>query len=94
MASCRFSDWQCREVINVCDGCRLGYVCDLEVELPEGRICAVFVPGPCRFLGLFIHEGWYRIPWSCVRQVGSDILLVETDLSGCRIGRERRRKPR
>ena len=91
MGSCRFSDWQYREVIDVCGGQRLGYVCDLEVELPEGRICAVYVPGPCRFLGLFVHDGYYRIPWSCVKRVGGDILLVEADLAACRIGRERKR---
>ena len=91
MASCRFSDWRCREVVNVCDGCRLGYVCDLEVALPEGRICAVYVPGPCRFLGTLGHDGYYRIPWSCVRQVGDDIVLVEADLPGCRVPRTRKR---
>ena len=94
MSTCRFSEYQCREVVNICDGCRLGYVCDLEVEVPEGRICAVFVPGPCRFFGLLGHEGYYRIPWACVRQVGSDIILVEVDLPGCHVGRERRRPRR
>ena len=93
MASCRFSDWRCREVVNVCDGRRLGFVCDLEVEMPEGRICAVWVPGPCRFFGLFGREGFYRIPWSCVRRVGDDILLVEADLPGCLTGSGRRRRP-
>ena len=94
MPTCRFSEYQCREVINVCDGCRLGYVCDLEVEVPEGRICALYVPGPCRFLGVLGHDGYYRIPWSCVRRIGDDIILVEADLPGCRIGRERKRRGR
>ena len=92
MASCRFTDWQYREVINVCSGTRLGFVCDLEAELPEGRICALYVPGPCRFFGCLGHSGWYRIPWSCVRRVGDDIILVDADLGACRVGRERRRR--
>lgn len=91
MQCCRFTDYQCREVINVCDGSRLGCVCDLEVELPEGKICAIFVPGPCRFFGLLGREGYYRIPWSCIRRVGSDIILVETDLPACRVGKLRPR---
>ena len=87
----RFSCLRRKEVINVCDGSRLGCVCDLEVELPEGRVCAIFVPGPCRFFGLLGREGYYRIPWSCIRRIGSDLILVETDLPACRVGKPRRR---
>lgn len=54
---CRFSDMRYKEVINICDGCRLGYVGDLELQLPEGRITALIVPGPCRFFGLFGRGG-------------------------------------
>ena len=24
--NCRFADFRCKEVINICDGCRLGFV--------------------------------------------------------------------
>ena len=51
--NCRFTDLRCKEVINICDGCRLGYVGDVECQLPEGQMTALIVPGPCRFLGLF-----------------------------------------
>ena len=30
--------------INICDGCRLGFVGDVEVLLPEGRVAALVVP--------------------------------------------------
>ena len=30
----RFSELRCKEVINICDGARLGYVDDLVLELP------------------------------------------------------------
>ena len=76
MPPCRYTDLRCKEVINVCDGCRLGCVCDVEVELPEGRVCAIWVPGPWRWLGLFGHDGYYRIPWSCIRRAGDDIILI------------------
>ena len=35
---CRIRDFRCKEVINVCDGCRLGYVSDLDVRVPEGQV--------------------------------------------------------
>ena len=51
--NCRFTDLRCKEVINICDGCRLGYVGDVECQLPEGQMTALIVPGPFRFFGLF-----------------------------------------
>ena len=50
---CRIRDFRCKEVINVCDGCRLGYVSDLDVRVPEGQVVAIIVYGPGRFFGLF-----------------------------------------
>jgi len=48
----KFTQLQCKEVICVCDGRRLGYISDVLVEMPEGTICAILVPGPCKFYGL------------------------------------------
>ncbi len=74
---CRFSDMRYKEVINICDGCRLGYVGDLEMQLPEGRITALIVPGPCRFFGLFGRGEEYCVPWECIKQIGDDIILID-----------------
>ena len=79
----RYSDFRMKEVVNVCDGRRLGYVCDLQLELPEGRLCAIILPGPCRFWGLFGRDGELVIPWQCIRQIGEDIILVEIDRQKC-----------
>ena len=49
----RLATLKCKEVVNICDGCRLGYVCDVELDLISGRIIALLLPGPCRFFGLF-----------------------------------------
>ena len=38
---CRMVELRCKEVINICDGCRIGYVGDVEVMLPEGRVAAL-----------------------------------------------------
>ena len=50
---CKFSLLRRKEVINLCDGCRLGCVGDVEVTVPEGSVKALIVFGPCRFFGLF-----------------------------------------
>ena len=73
---CRMVELRYKEVINICDGCRLGFVGDVEVLIPEGRVTALIVPGPCRFFGLFGRGEEYYIPWDCIKQIGDDIILV------------------
>ena len=38
---CRIADFQNKEVINICDGRRIGYICDVEADLRTGRIAAL-----------------------------------------------------
>lgn len=45
----RLATLKCKEVVNICDGCRLGYVCDVELDLISGRIIALLLPGPAGF---------------------------------------------
>ena len=51
--SMRFTQLQCKEVICVSDGRRLGFVTDVQVEIPSGNVCAIVVPCPARFPGGF-----------------------------------------
>lgn len=74
---CRIADLRCKEVINVCDGERLGFVEDVVVELPTGHICAIIVPGECRCFGLFGHDEDIIIPWDCIVKMGEDVILAE-----------------
>ena len=79
----RFTQLQCKEVICVADGRRLGFVCDVQVEVPDGCVRAIIVPGPCRFLGLFGRRDDFVIPWNCIRRIGPDIILVEIKPEDC-----------
>lgn len=80
MAQCsRITDLRCKEVINLCDGARLGYVGDVEIDTVCGRVVALVVPGRCRFFGLFGREEDYVIPWECIDKIGDDIILVRHD---------------
>ena len=87
--SIRFTDLHCKEVICLGDGRRLGFVEDAQVELPEGKICAILVPGPCRFFGLFGRHDDYLIPWHCIRRIGPDIILVDVRCDECRVPRQK-----
>ncbi len=88
----RIRDLKCKEVINICDGCRLGYVDDVEVRVPEGQIVAVIVYGPCRFFGLFGRGDEYYIPWECIQRIGDDIILVDRPVQRRDPAPERKRR--
>ena len=85
--STKFTDLHCKEVICVSDGRRLGLISDAHVELPEGRIVAITVPGPCRFAGLLGRREDYVIPWRCICRIGPDIVLVDIKPDECRVPR-------
>ena len=78
---CRVRDMRLKEVININDGARLGYVSDLEFRLPEGQILGAVVQTPGRFFGLFGRGEEFFIPWDAIRQMGDDIILIEKSVA-------------
>ena len=74
---CRIEDFRYKEVVNVCDGQRLGFVYDVLIDIVTGSVLALIVPGRCRVLGLFWRDDDYILPWECIKRIGSDIVLVE-----------------
>jgi len=74
---CTFSDLTCKEVVNIVDGCRLGYVNDLTLNLKDGCILAIIVPQPGRWWGLFPSGIEHIIPFDRIVKIGDDIILVE-----------------
>lgn len=73
------SELRVRDVINVLDGKRLGHVVDLEIDLDQGRVTALVVPGPARFFGLFGRDKDFVIPWENIVKIGVDVVLVEAE---------------
>ncbi|MEG0824493.1 MAG: YlmC/YmxH family sporulation protein [Oscillospiraceae bacterium] len=74
----RIADLRYKEVIGVGDGTRFGYVGDIAVELETGKVQTLIVPGRLRFFGLLGREPERVFPWSAVRRIGEDIVLVDT----------------
>lgn len=73
----RFSTCELREkeVINLCDGARLGCPADFEFNVCEGKITAIIIPRPCGFFGLS-HGNDLVIPWNKIECIGEDAILV------------------
>lgn len=70
-------DFKHKEVINITDAKRLGFVQDVNAELDSGTITSIVVPGNSKFFNLFSGESEIVIPWSRIKCIGEDIILVE-----------------
>lgn len=73
------------EVINLCDGARLGCPDCFELDCEDGRLTALLVPQSTGF-SLFGKTEYYRIPWCKIQCIGEDTILVklpDAELSAC-----------
>ena len=73
----RITDMRNKEVINIADGERMGYIYDVMFSVETGRITAVILPGENKMFGLFGHSEDIIIPWDKVKKVSNDMILVE-----------------
>ena len=74
---CRVADLRYKEIIDISDGTRYGYVGDVELDTGSGQIKALVVYGRLRLFGLLGREEDLVFPWTAVRRFGEDIILVE-----------------
>ena len=70
-------DFKHKEVINITDGKRLGFVQDVNADLETGTITSIIVPGSTRLISFFSSSNDIIIPWQNIRCIGDDIILVE-----------------
>lgn len=73
----RLSELRYKEIIDVSDGTRFGFVGDVEVDWSEGRIQALVIPGRLRLFGLLGREEDVEVPFGAVKRFGEDIILVD-----------------
>ena len=75
---CSINELRAKEVINVTDGARLGYVSDVEIDLDMGKLIAVIVPGAYRLMGLLGKEDDFVITWENIKKIGDDVIIIDT----------------
>ena len=70
-------DFKHKEVINITDGKRLGFVQDVTANLESGTITSIIVPGSNKVLNIFSPNNDIIIPWDKIKCIGDDVILVE-----------------
>lgn len=71
-----------KEIVNLNNGGRLGLVADSDLIIDEetGEIISLLVPNrkiSMRILGM--ESQGIEIPWSAIRKVGYDMIIIELD---------------
>ena len=61
MNCCSVTELRNKEVISAKTGCRLGHVCDVEIDTCDGRLVAIIVWGKNRAGGLLGRDDDFRI---------------------------------
>ena len=79
-----FSELKQKDVINICDGRRLGKPVD--VLFTEGAcIEALVIPEAFNILScLNRNKSGIEIPWDRVRRIGDDVILVDINPDSCK----------
>lgn len=74
--NCCITELRCKEVINKSNGCRLGFVSDIEVDSCCGRVVALVVFGKPKYWGICGRRERIRICWEDIEVIGNDTILV------------------
>lgn len=73
-------DFKHKEVVNIKDGKRLGFVQDVCADLGTGKITSIIVPGNNKLMNIFSQGTDIEIPWQDIKCIGDDLILVEIDV--------------
>lgn len=76
----RINELRDRDVVNVNDGKRLGVINDLDIDIENGNIKAIIVPGAGGFIGVLGRKQDLTIPWGKIVKIGVDTILVDYPL--------------
>ena len=71
-----------KDVINLCNGKRIGCAADFEFDTCSGKIISLIIPGESGLFG-FGSKNEMVIPWSRVECFGEDTVLVRLSENEC-----------
>lgn len=76
MKRCSTAELREKEIINLCDGLRLGYADDFEFNICDGKITALVIH---QFKGVLFWSKCepVRIAWELIECIGDDTILVK-----------------
>lgn len=79
----RLSELVGKEIVNIYNGARLGTVAesDLVIYAETGAIDSMIIPNKGNLINLWFERQNLTVPWSHVKKIGNEVLIVELDES-------------
>ena len=72
----KISELREKEVINLYNGQRLGYIYDFDIDLEKGVITGIVIPSEGKVLSFFSKSNDVFVSWDKIIKIGSDTILV------------------
>lgn len=77
---CKVSELRHKEIINARDGCRMGFVDDVEIDTKNATIISLVIYGKWRCFGLLGRGEDTVIRLECIELIGEDTILVNYNI--------------
>lgn len=77
-----FIELRCKEVVNVCDGRKLGHIVDVIFDLDCGRVLGFMLPCGKTGWNVFKNNSQIFLPFGCIVRIGEDTILVDLPPQG------------
>ncbi len=77
----KISDLRARDVVNILDGKKLGNIIDIDLDLENGRVISLVLPGRTRGFSIFSKREDIVVPWNKIVRIGRDVVLVEVPVA-------------
>jgi YlmC/YmxH family sporulation protein len=77
----KYSEFGQKEIINLSNGEKFGYVGDSELVIDEetGKIKGLIININKGQFSLFSDKDQCEIPWECIKKIGPEMLIIEMD---------------
>lgn len=77
----RLSELAGRELVDMQNGEKIGQLghADLWIDVETGKIVHLILPAGTGLLGFAKKQEEQSVPWSAIRKVGADMILIELD---------------
>ncbi len=72
-----FNDLRSKEIINLCDGSRMGHIVDVVFNSDSGKVTGIVAPGEKK---IFKKNSEIFIPIEKVRRIGDDVILIRFEI--------------
>ncbi|MGB9678670.1 MAG: YlmC/YmxH family sporulation protein [Thermoanaerobacteraceae bacterium] len=72
------SDLKEKDIIDINSGKKLGNIIDIEVNLEEGQVEGLVIPGESKMFRIFTKDSDIYIPWTAIKKIGEDVILVDS----------------